>query len=514
MKKALLTALAALLIMAVNAQTPEDILRYSYYPQHGSARSIAIGGAMGSLGGDISATFVNPAGLGLYKTRELVLSPGLALNNNKAAYRGTNATANKSGFDLGTSGIVLGYKSDYSRWTSSAFSIGITQVANYNNFVSYRGQNNYSSLSEEFAEEFSNSGLTIDAAINNSAFAFGTAPALYSYLVDTVTINGVTQVKALPELLLQKGIALNQEKSIDTRGGIYELALGFASNMDDRFYIGGTLGIPIVSYDRYTHYRESDPSGDNNNNFNYFEYNDKLTTKGFGLNLKIGTIFKPSEFVRLGLAIHTPTYYTLTDRESSDMKTDLEGYANPVSVTSSTFIDGGIGETKYTALSPWRLIASGSYVFREASDVRAQKGFLTADIEYVGYPGSSFRADGETVTSDDQQYYDDLKKVIKSYYKSAMNFRLGGELKFNTIMVRAGGAYYGNPYEDSKLKSNLVQLSGGLGYRNHGVFIDLTYAHIMNKDVNFPYRLNDKENTFSQLKNTRGNLLLTVGFKI
>lgn len=32
------------------AQVPEDVLRYSFYPQNGTARNLAIGGAMGSLG--------------------------------------------------------------------------------------------------------------------------------------------------------------------------------------------------------------------------------------------------------------------------------------------------------------------------------------------------------------------------------------------------------------------------------------------------------------------------------
>jgi hypothetical protein len=81
-------------------------------------------------------------------------------------------------------------------------------------------------------------------------------------------------------------------------------------------------------------------------------------------------------------------------------------------------------------------------------------------------------------------------------------------------MVRLGGAYYSNPYKDSEFKSNLIQASGGLGYRNHGIFIDLTYAHLLNKDVNFPYRLSDKGNTFASQKGNRGNVMLTVGFKI
>ena len=117
--------------------------------------------------------------------------------------------------------------------------------------------------------------------------------------------------KALPEFLLENGIALQQQKTIQTKGGIYEIALGYAANMDDRFYLGGSLGIPIVDYERFTKYRESDPSGNPNNNFDYFELNDYLTTKGFGVNAKLGVIFKPQEAIRLGLAVHTPTFYSL-----------------------------------------------------------------------------------------------------------------------------------------------------------------------------------------------------------
>ena len=44
----------------------------------------------------------------------------------------------------------------------------------------------------------------------------------------------------------------------------------------------------------------------------------------------------------------------------------------------------------------------------------------------------------------------------------------------------------GNPYKDRDLKANRMLLSGGLGYRNHGFFIDLTYVHQISKDINFP----------------------------
>ncbi len=56
-------------------------------------------------------------------------------------------------------------------------------------------------------------------------------------------------------------------------------------------------------------------------------------------------MFKPADYVRLGLAIHSPTYYSLTDEESSNMTTNLDD--NTINVSSASFTDGGIGSTSY-----------------------------------------------------------------------------------------------------------------------------------------------------------------------
>ena len=98
------------------AQVPEDAVRYSWYPQNGTARALAFGGAMGSLGGDITAAYVNPAGIGFYKTNEAVVSPAFSLNTIKTNYRGNNFEYKKNTFSLGSSGILssnflLSYKS-------------------------------------------------------------------------------------------------------------------------------------------------------------------------------------------------------------------------------------------------------------------------------------------------------------------------------------------------------------------------------------------------------------------
>ena len=90
------------------AQDPTDALRYSWTISSGTARQQAVGGAMASLGGDLSATFVNPAGLGFYKTGDFVVSPGFNLWKNKATYNGRVEKDDRKYVSFGTSGLVIG----------------------------------------------------------------------------------------------------------------------------------------------------------------------------------------------------------------------------------------------------------------------------------------------------------------------------------------------------------------------------------------------------------------------
>jgi hypothetical protein len=495
------------------AQIPEDALRYSWYPQTGSARTMAIGGAMGSLGGDITSTFTNPAGLGFYRTGEVVFTPGFYLNSNKANFRGTSLTDTKNNFSIGPMGVIFGSTvNNYSK-KSGALSIAFTQAANFNNVVHYKGLNNLSSFSESFAEELAYSGVTVDELLNvNSPLPYGAAPAYYAYLIDTVTVNGQTIVRGAPEDILDAGQALQQEYFKKTSGGIYELALGGAINTGGKWLFGGTLGIPIINYNSVTTFKEADTSSSTTNGFDAFEYTDDFTTKGVGVNLKLGAIYRPQEYIRIGLAVHTPSFMFLSDTRTTQLKMTEQGRPD-TTISSTTFTNGSPGKSRYTQTAPWKAILSAAYVFRETENVERQKGFVSADIEYVNHRGSRFGSNNEEPTDDEKQYYKDLGKVVKSLYKGALNFRVGGELKFNTIMGRLGFAYYGNPYKDSQLKANRMLLSGGLGYRNKGFFIDLTYVHNITKDVNFPYRLADQANTYASLNQEQGNIVATVGWK-
>lgn len=508
--KKYLSAIFLLTVLSASAQSPDDALRTAWFTQNGSARNMATGGVMGSLGGDITANHVNPAGLGLFKTREFIITPGFALNNNKLNYRGSDTAGKKNIFNYGTTGIVFGAAGrPKAKWTSSAFAISVNQVANYNNHIQFKGLNNVSSFSEQYLEELVRDRADTNAALSN--YIFGSSLAFRTYLIDTETDAGGNVIGFQSLVPISTGVI--QRYDATTRGGYNEIALGLAGNMEDKLYVGGSLTIPVISYQRDLVYSETDATSNTANNFQYFEYKETFTSKGVGLGAKIGVIYKPQEYWRVGFAIHTPQFMTFTDRIRASMSTNTEAYAPPTRTeTSDNLNSGNAGQRKYDLTTPWRAIASASYVFREINDTRRQRAFISADLEYVNYRGARFSAVDDNNTTL-VNYYSQVNEAIKDTYKGNINFRLGGELKFHTVMFRLGGAYYGSPYKDDAIDASRLIASGGVGYRDHGIFIDLSYAHTFMKDAEFAYRLNDKPNTFAEQTGSRGNVVLTLGFK-
>lgn len=513
MKNKLCIAVLLLASRALTAQVPEETIRLSWITQTGTARSMATGGAMTSLGGDATANIVNPAGLAFFKTSDFIVSPAFQFGKDRSQFRGTDYTIpGNNHFQLGTSGIVLG---GFGYKARNSFAITVTQRAAFNRPVAYRGQNDYSSFAEPLADELAGSHLTIDQALNSPDISLTTKMAIYTYLVDTATINGTKQVIARSEI---PGL-LNQEHETQLSGGITEITFGVGQELDNRkFMVGGSLGIPIAKIDRNSWYRESDATGNTNNNFNYLAFRENYKLTGVGFNFRVGVIYRPKEYIRLGLALHSPDILMLKESYNAGFAADLEKLFNPNpgydSVASTTLTGGPLADARYTVYTPGRILLSASYVFREVANISRQKGFISADIEYVNYRWNRFGPDGE-VTEASKAIYKPYNEAIDALSKPSLNVRLGGELKFRIIMARLGFAYYGSPYKDKQLKAHKMNLSGGLGYRNKGIFIDLSYVHRLNRDVNFPYRVNaPRANTFATVKENGGSVFLTVGCKI
>ncbi len=510
--KKLLFLLAGICLFDISfSQSPDDVLNNAWFIPNGTARSNAIGGAIGALGGDITSSYVNPAGIGFYRTREIVISPAFMLNNNTADFRGTGSKINKSGFLLGPTGAVFGGRVNRSN-SSSAFSISINQLASYNNKTNYKGLNDYSSFSEQYLEQLVGDNATENEAANN--YPFGASLAYFTYLIDT-TLDASGNLSGYRSLVPVGNENIQQQYDAITGGGLYEISFGFANNDRDKFLWGVSINVPLSFYKQDLTYSETDLSGDEHNNFGYSDFTQHHTINGVGLNARIGVIFKPINSLRLGLAFHTPSFMNYSDNLSASMTTNTEDYAGIQTSKSSDFPNAA-SQTNYNELTPYKIVASAAYVLNEVADVKAQKGFVSADIEFVNHRGSRFlqQSDDEGYTDPSlDNYYGALNDVIKSYYKGNINVRIGGELKLSPLAVRLGAAYYGSPYKDDALKANRMMIAGGIGYRKYGMYIDLTVAQMFNKDVSFPYRLLDKANTFANLKNNRTNVMLTMGFK-
>ncbi|HWB24626.1 MAG TPA: outer membrane protein transport protein [Chitinophagaceae bacterium] len=515
MKPFLLVTILVCISFCAYTQTPDDALRNSWFIPGGSARIMGIGGASGSLGGDITSNNVNPAGTGIIRTKEVVLSPGFMFNSNSADFRGTSASASKSAFSYGATGIVLGGPVQYSNtFNSFTFSLSFNQLASYNNHVHYKGYNNLSSYSEQFLEELARDHASPNAALGN--YIFGSSLAYYTYLIDTTTSNGNLIYFGLPN----PATGLNQEYDEVTSGSYNEVSLTFAGGMNDKLFLGLSLNVPIVTYRRDVTFTESDATTNTNNNFAYSTFTQSYRSNGVGLNFKVGLIYKPQDNFRIGLAIHSPSFIWYKDKIRAAMTTSTEGYLNnpdypngTVSASSDDFNSGNPGEADYQLQTPVKVIASATYLFSPVPDPKKQRGFISADVEYTGYGSSKFLPYNSANASGDN-YFSTLNSATSDYLKGNVNVRVGGELKFDPLAFRLGAGYYGSPYRDTQLKADRISLAGGIGYRNHGMYIDLAYVETLTKDVNFPYRLNDKPNTYATLNNNRGNVILTVGFKI
>lgn len=496
-------------ITTLQAQQPEDALRTAWFTQNGSARMVAVGGVMGSLGGDISANHVNPAGIGLFKTRELILTPGMGMNRNQFSFRGSDTSNKKNAFEYGTIGAVWGKnkRQGYSRFNSSAFAVSVTQLANYQNRESFRGFNNFSSFTEQYLEELVRDRADTNAALSN--YIFGSSLAFRTFLIDTT--RGPGGVVSGYQSLVPISTGVNQFYDAITRGSYNEVAIGTGGNVEDRLYLGASFTFPIIRYSRELNYTERDATNNPNNQFSFFEYKELFSSNGFGIGAKFGMIYKPADMWRLGFALHTPQVIGFRDRIRSSITANTESYAGQRTETSDRLNSGDAGIRDYTMITPWRAIVSLSHVFREINDTRLQRGFISADLEFVNYRAARFYG-GEFVSEQQDAYYRFLNETVRDIYRGNINARLGGELKLNTFMLRLGGGYYGSPYNNDFNAGRLVA-SGGIGYRNKGMFIDLTYAHTFNRDVRFPYLLNDKPNTFAEQTGSIGRLLATVGFK-
>ncbi|WP_343704010.1 hypothetical protein [Chitinophaga sp.] len=498
------------------AQDEGDALRYSRLTTGGTARTQAIGGAAGSLGGDITASHVNPAGIGFFKTSEVVFTPGFYFRSNSASYLGTNADESKSGAMLGNAGIVFGIPAsrNNSKWRNLAFSLDYNRLADFNNTFRLNGVNTTTSYSDRWVQDLNNNGSPIPFDNATGDYPLGASLALNTYLIDAeLDPNGNLTGYFSGVPIGAAGI--QQQAIVKEKGGQNEFSLALGGNYADQWYMGVSLNFPTLRYERNRTWAEDDLSGDTNNDFSYFEYTENLKTDAVGFNAKLGAIYAPMPSLRIGAAFHTPTWYSMRDQSSANVQVDTEGYQpdgrSERWQSTGDLLDGYPVEYEYNLKTPWRALGSVSYIFGTNADVSQQHGFLTADVEYVNYASAKYKFNKGTAS--DREFADRLNQSIENMYKSTVNVRVGGEMKFTVLAVRAGFAYYGDPYENSTVDASIKKISGGVGYRNKGFFADLTYVHTLAKEAYQPYVLRDAAVAPATIDMSGGAVMATIGFK-
>lgn len=459
------------------AQDETEALRYSQMYWGGTARNSAVGGAFGAVGADFSSLAINPAGMGVYKKSEISFTPILSYNKNINTYRGLESEDFKYNFNIGNFGLVFSaplnsVASDKPQWKSVQFGFGMNRLANYNSNITIEGNNNETSLAD----------ILIDKA-NGTSFEnldpFDTQLAYDGYILNPGSgLN--TYVSAL-----QNGDII-QRKTINTKGGMNEWDFSLSGNYNDFLYIGGTFGLVGINYKEDKQYEEIDRL-DTMTNFKSMTIKDNLSTNGSGVNFKFGVLVQPLKFLRIGAAIHTPTFfYNIEDTYSRSFSSNIDTAIYDLKTPEANY--------KYEINTPLRLIGSIAFLINKA-------GFISVDYEYTDYSTSRMRASDYNFFSENNN--------IKTFYKATHNIRGGAEYNFKPIVLRAGYAYYMSPFESSSMNSyERTVISGGIGFRSTQYFLDFTYSYAQSNGKYYLY-----QDAISDQKLSTSNFILSMGVK-
>ena len=259
-----------------------------------------------------------------------------------------------------------------------------------------------------------------------------------------------------------------------------------------------------------------------------------MIVDGTGVNFKAGIVYRPTANLRLGAAIHTPTYYSLDrkfqsaaaglayannknpeDHAEDNVTPDKDGYistANDPNMTSPLLVDDG--PNGWSFVSPTRLMFGASYTFGE-------RGVISVDYERDWYNGIRIKDNPSGL--DSQSWYNDS---FRQNFKASNIVRVGAEFKpLPVLSLRAGFGYSGSMVRDdefppaSPVIKQTTYYGAGVGFvLSRGVLLDLAYQYVSSKlsDYYLFYAEDKVGYTESALYSTdinRHNVALTLGFR-
>lgn len=514
MKKYLVLFFSVLCISAT-AQNDIDAIRLSRAGQGGTSRALAMGGAFGAVGADVSASAFNPAGLALFRRAELSFSGGLRFMNNSAEIYNQRHQVPDLRFVFNNFGLAMAWNAKRDPDNRHAFAFSSTQIQNFSNKTRITGYTNQNSIARDMRNLAASKGHPDDLNYSYEGLGYD------AYLLDwdpeiSDSVNGGFIS------LLDTRRSVKQIRDLVTSGRVNDMNLAYAFTYQDRYYLGVSLGIPRVEYESSTNHFEADendsmrieydangythtfvddiPSLDEEYQqlgaFHSLEYVEYFKTVGTGYNLKLGGIARVNDMLRLGFYYHTPTIYGLRDVYSNELYVYFDQQTSEP--RTAFFPVESQGRFDYRVITPSRLGLNMALLF-------GKKAVYSLDYEYINYRRAQ-------VSSGQIADFDDVNTLIASKYSGGHNIKTGFELNFTPIMVRGGYVMLGSPFGDV-FSGPFVRhtVSAGLGLRTQSNFyLDLVWLSSFSQE---DYYLFSTLDAMAKLKYSASTLGFTAGLK-
>lgn len=501
------------------AQYAGDAIRFSNGNYGSSARFKGMGNAQIGVGGDMSSLGGNPAGLGLFTRSEFSLTPEFNNASSKVDYLGETGKDSYSRLNLNQLGVVW-YNPTYKPQgqntekgvLSTVFGIGYNRNSDYTLRYNYGGTNKVNSIRNYFSE-LANNNMANDGKGTLAANSLED-DAFYGYLINFNAPGSTGKYTANP-------FSTNTQKVNEKAwGGTSELDFSGALNISNTVYIGASIGFVNVHYNNESDYMESgvvnpysNELSDKNNQAsppigytgteNYtLSLRRNQETKGSGVNARVGVIVRPVDNFRIGATVQTPTWLSIDDYTTDYLSNSLTGGASGPFNSNNTLKEYPFS---YNLRTPFKSSVGASYVI-------AGQAIISGDVDFIDYSSTHFSDNGGNSDNRQKIYYQN--QDIKDTYKSAVNYRLGGEYKISNLSLRAGFGLNGSPVKgDDQKIFETKYYTGGIGYRFDQYYFDLAYQRVNTQNTMSSYSLSDFSEPYATTKNGLNNVFLTFGVR-
>jgi hypothetical protein len=435
--------------LQVSSQNPDDALRYSQLFYTGTARFSAMGGAFTALGGDLSSIGINPAGTGVFRRSEFSFTPHIGYTD-VTTYFTSRGDDFRYNFNIGQLGVVMPIiqNNSESGLISLNFGYAYNLTNDYGSNMVIRGVNSTSSMADYWASSSNGIKYSNLSGIAAKAFDF--------WLMDTISGTDGMEYGTIFSRYGETGSTYGQtvRRVVSSEGFSGEHSFSLAANYNNNLFFGATVGMSRFNYTANYDHLETDPQNDIFD-FNSLSYVDHYEANATGYSLKAGVIFLPVDFLRIGLAVHSPTIYRVSELYDYGLSTTFDNGDN-YEFSSEPF------RFEYRLTTPYRVMGGVALQVMKSA-------LLSVDYELVDYSMSRF-----SKATDGYQYFDE-NQAIKEIFKRSHNIRAGAEYRLGSLYFRGGYGYYGKVFNEDEANRDTFHssVSGGVGFRQSSFYFDL-----------------------------------------